>query len=166
MSKTRKQPHQFWERYTPEADPAMIHYLTPLETALFKHRLQPFQYEVDSLPLKFDHLQCYYLYQSTRAHILFLSDIVQSSKINFLKRDPAIRHFLTKPLQKHQLPRRLHNALHFKQHRHMADVAAKGEHGLLMTKGIGKNSREYLIELFHTNGCGILFPLNKIAHPL
>lgn len=142
---------------TPENNPVLHHFLSPLELAAYKHQFQAFTYQLDDLNLEIEAQTGKQLYWQSKRHVNTLRNLLQNSKQKLLKQDPAIKHFLHKPLQHHKLPTRIYHILKGNNCYNMADVAQKGEYGLKRMRGIGKTHITTIVNLFIDNGCGELF---------
>lgn len=143
---------------TPETNPLLLHFLSPLELAAYRHKFKKFTYDLDGLQLEIEVHMSRALYYRSRKHANDMRDLLQSKRILLLKRsDERIRRFLLKPLKHHELPTRIYHILAGNYIRKMEDVAEKGEHGLLRMRGMGKDSLTYIINLFIDNGCASLF---------
>lgn len=143
---------------TPENNPLLLHFLSPLELAAYKHKFKRFTYNLDGVLLEIEPRMAKALFYRSRKNVNGLRDILQESLITLLKRaDPNFRRFLIMPLKNHNLPTRLYHILLDHHCRNMAEVAEKGEHGLKRMKGMGNDSVTYIMNLFIENGCGSLF---------
>lgn len=142
---------------TPENNPVLLHFLSPLELAAYKHQFQPFKYNMDGLMLEIEPHVCRELYWQSKRHATFLRGLLQKSKQKILKQDAEVWRFLHKPLKQHNLPTRIYHILKGNNCYNMAEVAQKGEHGLKRMRGIGKTHIITIMNLFIDNGCGELF---------
>jgi hypothetical protein len=146
------------EIQTPETNPVLLHLLSPLERAAYKHEFKRFFYNLDGLPLEVTPEMSRKLFYQSERRVNDLRDLLQGARIKQLKQlDENTRRFLLKPLRHHGLPIRLYHVLRGKYCRTMEDVAEKGEHGLRSMRGIGKQGLAIIRELFVENGCGSLF---------
>jgi len=160
MKQKTKKPakrQQFWEKETPETNPAMTSFLSPLSLAVYKNKFTKFNFHHDNLILEVDRLMCMELFSAMRDHTREQKAILQKAKIKLLKRDPTIRKFLIAPLEKHNLPTRLYHTLKSDYCSCMEDVARRGEYRLKRLRGLGDDGLKLLIDLFYKNGCIILF---------
>ena len=142
---------------TPENNPILLHFLSPLELAAYKHQFQPFKYNLDGITLEIEVHTSKQLYWHSKRRIISLRDLLQKSKQKVLKQNTELRHFLHKPLKQHNLPTRIYHLLKGNGCYNMIDVSAKGEHGLKRMRGMGKIQVTYIMNLFIDNGCGDLF---------
>lgn len=67
--------------------------------------------------------------------------------------NPALEHFLHRPLADHGLPTRLYHLLQGKDCHTMEDVIGLSLRGIRSMRGIGKGSIRALQKLLETNGC-------------
>ncbi len=142
----------------PESNPALWHYLSPLERATYRSNFQSFTYDLEGITLVLDAPVAKALYRCSKEHIVSLRNILHQAKVNYLvNSDTRIRRFLLKPLEQHELPTRLYHLLKESRCRHMADVALIGEKALYLKRGMGKGMLASLLNLFSENGCAILF---------
>jgi hypothetical protein len=142
---------------TPETSPVLLHFLSPLERAAYRHHFQPFTYNLDGLRLEIDPQTSKKLYWHSKRRVNALRDIIQKSKQQVLKQDPELRGFLLKPIKDFNMPKRLYHILKFNGCYTMDEVAQKGEYGLKRMRGMGKTYIATLMNLFIENGCGELF---------
>lgn len=143
---------------TPETNPLLLHFLSPLELAAYRNKFKKFTCDLDGLEIEIEVHMSKALYYRSRKHANDMRDLLQAKRIQLLKRtDERIRRFLLKPLYHHELPTRIFHILKSNYIRKMEDVAVKGEHGLLRMRGMGKDSVSYIITLFINNGCDSLF---------
>lgn len=142
---------------TLENNPILLHFLSPLELAAYKHQFRPFKYNLDGVTLEIEVHTSKQLYWHSKRHVTALRDLLQKSKQKILKQEPELKHFLHKPIKHHNLPTRIYHILKGNNCYNMADVAAKGEHGLKRMRGMGKIQIAYIMKLFIDNGCGDLF---------
>lgn len=143
---------------TPENNPLLLHFLSPLEVAAYKNKFNKFRYNLDGIVLEIQPQMARLLFYRSKKHVQDMRDILQTARLQLLKQsDEQIRRFLLKPLKNHGLPTRIYHVLASNYCRKMEDVAEKGEHGLSRMRGMGKNSVAYLMNLFMENGCGSLF---------
>lgn len=142
------------EIQTPETNPVLLHLLSPLERATYKHEFKRFFYNLDGLPLEVTPEMSRKLFYQSERRVNELRDLLQGARIKLLKRlDEKTRRFLLKPLRHHGLPSRIYNVLAGQYCRTMEDVAEKGEYGLRSMKGIGKQGLAVIRKLFIENGC-------------
>ena len=92
---------------TPENNPVLLHFLSPLELAAYRHQFKPFKYNLDGLMLEIEPHVCKELYWQSKRHAIKLRELIQKSKQKILKHDPEIWRFLHKPLRHHKLPTRI-----------------------------------------------------------
>lgn len=142
---------------TPENNPTLSHFLSPLELAAYKNKFQPFKYNLDGVTLEIEGYTSKQLYWHAKRRATAIRDLLQKGRQKVLKRDPVIWRFLHKPLKHHQLPTRIYHILKGNNCYNMAEVAQKGEHGLRRMRGIGKTHIATIVNLFIDNGCGNLF---------
>mgnify|MGYP000906115013 CR=1 FL=1 len=143
---------------TPETNPALLHFLSPLEIAAYQHSFKRMQYTIEGIRLDLDPLACRAILFASKQHAIKLRLALLPARIKLLKKsDPAIRRFLLRPLKQHQLPNRLYHILSENYCRKMESVALKGERGLMHMRGMGGTQMSYLMNLFIDNGCGSLF---------
>jgi hypothetical protein len=142
---------------TPDNNPVLKHFLSPLELAAYQHQFKYFKYNLDGLILEIEPAVCKDLYYLSKRRVIALRVLLQKSKQKLLKQDPEIKHFLHKPIKQHHLPTRIYHILKSNSCYNMADVAQKGEHGLKCMRGIGKTHITTILNLFMDNGCGELF---------
>lgn len=142
---------------TPENNPILLHFLSPLEIAAYKNQFQPFKYNLDGLTLEIEPQVCKALYSQSKRHTAHLHSLLQKSKQKILKQDPVIWHFLHKPLKHHKLPIRIYNILKDNSCKNMAEVAQKGRQGLRQMRDMGNTHIATIANLFIENGCGDLF---------
>ena len=158
ISKAKVKVKGVGEIETPETNPLLLHFLSPLELAAYRHKFKRFNYNLDGLTLEITPAMSKALYYRSRKNVNGLKDILLTARLNLLKRaDPKLRRFLTMPLENHNLPTRIYHLLAGNDCQCMADVAEKGEYGLMRMRGMGKDSMTYLMNLFIENGCGSLF---------
>ncbi len=142
---------------TPENNPVLLHFLSPLELAAYKHQFRPFKYNLDGLTLEIEVHASKQLYWHSKRRITSLRDLFQKSKQKILKQDPEIWRFLHKPIKNHKLPTRIYHILKGNNCYNMAEVAQKGESGLKRMRGMGKTHITTIMNLFIDNGCASLF---------
>lgn len=142
---------------TPENNPILLHFLCPLERAAYRHKFQPFKYDLDGLTLEVDVNASKQLYWHSRRSVIALRNLLQKSKQKILKQDPELKRFLLKSIKHHNLPVRIYHILKENHCYNMADVASKGEHGLKRMRGMGKTHITTIMNLFIDNGCESLF---------
>jgi hypothetical protein len=143
---------------TPETNPLLIHFLSPLERAAYRHQFKRFTYDLDGLPLEITPYLSKKLFYQSKKRINALRDLLQGARIKLLKQsDEKTRRFLLKPLKQQPLPTRVYHLLAGNYCRCMADVAEKGVHGLKRMSGMGPESVALVINLFAEHGCGALF---------
>lgn len=142
---------------TPENNPVLLHFLSPLELAAYKHQFRPFKYNLDGLTLEIEVHASKQLYWHSKRRITSLRDLLQKSKQKILKQDPEIWRFLHKPIKNHKLPTRIYHILKGNNCYNMAEVAQKGESGLKRMRGMGKTHITTIMNLFIDNGCASLF---------
>lgn len=143
---------------TPETNPLLIHFLSPLELVAYKHKFKKFNYNLGGIVIEIEPHMSRILFYRSKKHVTDMRDILQSARLKSLKQsDEQVRRFLLKPLKNHQLPTRIYHILASNYCRKMEDVAEKGAHGLIRMRGMGKDSVSYLMNLFIKNGCGSLF---------
>jgi hypothetical protein len=142
---------------TPENNPQLKHYLSPLELAAYKHSFQRFTYHIEGETLHIESHVAKAIYFKSKKHVSILRSILQRSRQKTLKQDVRVKRFLSTALKNHGLPTRIYHVLRQNDCDNMADVANRGEHGLKRMRGMGKESINYLIKLFIDNGCGNLF---------
>jgi|GEM_PF-1868342 hypothetical protein len=143
---------------TPEHNPAILHYLSPLERAAYNSSFGAFEYDLGGITLALDAPAAKALGRCAKEHIASLRNILYQTKVNYLTQsDARIRRFLFSPLEQQILPTRIYHLLKESRCRHMADVALLGESALKNKRGMGKGTISYLINLFTQNGCAILF---------
>lgn len=145
------------ENETPENNPQLIHYLSPLELAAYKHPFQAFTYYLEGETLHIETHIARQIYYTSRKHVAVLRSILQRSRQKTLKQDVQIRRFLNLPLKNHGLPTRVYHVLRQNDCQNLADVANKGETELKRMRGMGKDSMRLIMNLFIDNGCGSLF---------
>ncbi len=148
---------QFWEHETPETNPVIKNFLSPLSIAVYKNHFKKFNFHLDGQALEVDRSMCMELYSAMHDHTHQQKTILQKAKIKLLKRNPAIKRFLMLPIEKHNLPTRLYHILKNNYCRHLADAAGGGERSLRRMRGMGNGQLSYLMKLFIDNGCGSLF---------
>ncbi len=142
---------------TPENNPILLHFLSPLELEAYKSKFQPFKYNLDGIVLDIEPHMCKELYWQSKRHVIKLRQLLQKSKQKILKQDPELKRFLHKPLKHHDLPTRIYHILKGNGCYNMAEVAQKGEAGLKRMRGMGKIQISHIMKLFIDNGCGDLF---------
>lgn len=142
---------------TPENNPILLHFLSPLELAAYNHKFRSFIYKLDELNIELEPHVCKDIFYQSRRHVTVLRGLIQKSKQKILKQDPRIKQFLHKPIKQHNLPIRIYHLLKTNSCYNMADVAQKGEYGLKRIRGMGKTHISTIINLFIDNGCGELF---------
>lgn len=142
---------------TPENNPILLHFLSPLELAAYKNKFQPFKYNLDGVMLDIEPHMSKELYWQSKRRTTALRQLLQKSKQKILKQDPELKRFLHKSLKHHNLPTRIYHILKDNSCYNMADVAQKGEHGLKRMRGMGKIQIAHIMKLFMDNGCGDLF---------
>lgn len=142
---------------TPENNPILFHFLSPLELAAYKNKFQPFKYNLDGVMLDIEPHMSKELYWQSKRHAIKLRQLLQKSKQKILKQDPKLKRFLHKPLKSHNLPTRMYHILKFNGCYNMSEVAQKGEAGLKRMRGMGKVQIAHIMKLFMDNGCGDLF---------
>lgn len=142
---------------TPENNPTLFHFLSPLELAAYKNQFQPFKYNLDGVTLEIEGYTSKQLYWHAKRRATAIRDLLQKSRQKILKRDSVIRRFLLKPIAQHNLPTRVYHVLKGNGCYNMADVAQKGEHGLKRMRGMGKIQITFTMNLFIDNACGELF---------
>lgn len=142
---------------TPENSPILLHFLSPLELAAYKHQFQAFKYNLDGIILDIEPHMSKELYWQSKRHVIKLRQLLQKSRQKILKQDPELKRFLQKPLKSHNLPTRIYHILKFNGCYNMAEVAQKGEAGLKRMRGMGKIQIAHIMKLFMDNGCGDLF---------
>jgi hypothetical protein len=143
---------------TPETNPLILHFLSPLERAAYRHQFKKFTYDLDGIPLEVTPYMSRKLFYHSKRQINQLRDLLQGARIKLLKQsDEKTRRFLLKPLKQHGLPTRIYHILAGNYCRTMEDVAEKGEHGLSRMRGMGRDSVILLMNRFIENGCGDLF---------
>jgi DNA-directed RNA polymerase alpha subunit len=142
---------------TPENNPQLKHYLSPLELAAYKHSFQSFTYRIEGETLHIEAHVAKEIYFNSKKHVGILRSILQRCRQKELKQNIKTKRFLNAPLKDHGLPTRIYHVLRQNDCENMADVANRGEYGLKRMRGMGKESINYLIKLFIDNGCGNLF---------
>jgi hypothetical protein len=143
---------------TPETNPLILHFLSPIERAAYRNKFRPFKYNLDGVVLDVDGAMCKSLYYRSREHIGSIRYTLYEFKVKLLKKsDERIRRWLLKPLKHQELPTRIFHILNSNYCRKMEDVARKGESGIYRMRGMGKEGLTYLVNLFFENGCGSLF---------
>lgn len=142
---------------TPENNPLLPHFLSPLELAAYRHQFQAFNYNLEGTMLDIEPHMSKALYRQSKQRATALRQLLQKSKQKILTQDPERKRFLHKPLRHHNLPTRLYHILKFNGCYSMAEVAQKGEAGLQRMRGMGKIQMAYIMKLFIDNGCGDLF---------
>ena len=141
-----------------ESNPLLLHFLSPLELAAYRHQFKKFIYQLDGLPLEIDARMCRQLFFQARHHANECRDLLLASRMKLLKQsDEKIRQFLTRPLKHQGLPAPLCHLLTENSCYTMADVAAKGVRGLSGMHGMGKARVTQVMNLFMENNCGSLF---------
>ncbi|PBQ31798.1 hypothetical protein CNR22_08460 [Sphingobacteriaceae bacterium] len=142
---------------TPENNPILLHFLSPLELAAYKNKFQPFKYNLDGVILDIEPNMSKELYWQSKRRATAIRQLLQKSKQKILKQDPELKRFLHKPLKHHNLPTRIYHVLKGNGCYNMAEVAQKGEAGLKRMRGMGKVQIAHIMKLFMDNGCGDLF---------
>jgi hypothetical protein len=143
---------------TPDTNPLLIHFLSPLERAAYRHQFKKFVYDLDGIPLEITPYLSKKLFYHSRKRINALRDLLQGARLQLLKQsDEKTRRFLLRPLKQQPLPTRIYHLLAGNDCRNMADVAEKGLHGLRRLRGMGNNSLALIVKLFDEQGCGSLF---------
>jgi hypothetical protein len=142
---------------TPENNPILLHFLSPLELAAYKNQFQPFKYNLDGVMLEIEAHTSKQLLWHSKKRAAALRKLLQKSKQKILKQDPELMNFLQKSIKQHHLPTRIYHLLRSNGCYNMADVAAKGEHGLKLMRGMGKKQIAHIMNVFIDNGCGELF---------
>ena len=142
---------------TPESSPLLLHFLSPLELAAYKHQFQAFKYNLNGIILDIEPYMSKELYWQSKRHAIKLRQLLQNSKQKILKQNPELKRFLHKPLKHHNLPTRIYHILKFNGCYNMSEVAQKGEAGLKRMRGMGKIQISHIMKLFIDNGCGDLF---------
>lgn len=142
---------------TPENNPHLKHYLSPLELAAYRHSFQKFTYHIEGETLHIEPHAAREIYFKSRKHVTVLRAIIQRVRQKELKQDVRVKRFLQMPLIDHHLPVRIYHVLKGNGCDTMADVADRGEYQLKRLRGFGKESLNYLVKLFNDNGCGDLF---------
>jgi hypothetical protein len=142
---------------TPENNPLLLHFLSPLELAAYQHQFKAFKFQLDGVTLEIEPHVCKELYWHSKRHATALRALIQKSKQKILKQDPELKRFLHKPLKQHHLPTRIYHILKSNGCYRMSDVAHKGESGLKRMRGMGKIQIAHLRKLFIDKGCGDLF---------
>jgi hypothetical protein len=142
---------------TPDNNPLLLHFLSPLELAAYKHQFQAFRYNLDGVILDIGPHMSKELYWQSKRRATALRQLLQKSKQKILKQDPELKRFLHKPLKHHNLPTRIYHILKGNGCDNMSEVAQKGEAGLKSMRGMGKNQMAHIMNLFINNGCGDLF---------
>jgi len=142
---------------SPDDNPMLLHFLTPLQRAAFRNKFQPFEYDIDGVKLEIDRHMCRDLFWKSRREIKAYRVFLQPARQKLLKDDIKAMYFLTCPLIHHKLPNRLYHILIGKNLNTMSQVIALGEEELKRLRGMGKKQMTYLINLFVDNGCGSLF---------
>ena len=142
---------------TPENNPHLKHYLSPLEQAAYRHNFQKFTYYLEGETLHIEPHVAKEIYFRSRKHVTAIRAIIQRTRQKELIQDIQVKHFLRIPLKDHNLPVRIYHVLKGNACDNMADVADKGEYQLKRMRGLGKESLNCIIKLFNDNGCGNLF---------
>lgn len=142
---------------TPENNPHLNHFISPLELAAYKHNFQKFTYYVDGEALDIEQHVAKEIYFKSRKHVNILRAVLQRIRQKNLRQDVQAKHFLHLPIKDQDLPTRIYHVLKGNGCNNMADVANKGEYELKRMRGMGKNGINCLIKLFNDNGCGSLF---------
>lgn len=143
---------------TPESHPLLLHFLTPLELAIYKNQFKKIIYTLGEADLVLEPFMCREVFSVSTEHADRLRRIIMPTRIRLLKKsDPEIRRFLLKPLHYHKLPPRIHKILAGNHCRKMEEVALKGERGLIRLPRMGRIGVKHIIKLFIENGCGSLF---------
>lgn len=142
---------------TPENNPLLLHFLSPVELAAYKHQFQAFKYNLDGLTLEIEVYTSKQLYWHSKRRLNALRDLLQKSKQKILKQDPELKRFLHKPLKHQNLPTRIYHILKSNGCYNLSEVAQKGEAGLKRMRGMGKIQIAHIMNLFIDNGCGDLF---------
>lgn len=73
---------------TPENNPILLHFLSPLELAAHKNKFQPFKYNLDGVMLDIEPHMSKELYWQSKRHAIKLRQLLQKSKQKILKQDP------------------------------------------------------------------------------
>jgi DNA-directed RNA polymerase alpha subunit len=142
---------------TPDNNPHLKHFLSPLELAAYKQEFKKFTYYIEDEKLEIEPHVAKEIYFRSKKHVTALRSIIQRTRQKTLKQDVHVKHFLHVPLKEHELPTRIYHVLKGNGCDNMADVANKGEYELKRMRGMGREGIRYLIKLFVDNGCGNLF---------
>jgi len=79
-SKETGQNKRLGDIETPENNPVLLHFLSPLELAAYKHQFQPFKYNLDGLMLENEPHVCKELYWQSKRHATTLRGLLQKNK--------------------------------------------------------------------------------------
>ena len=79
---------------TPENNPLLLHFLSPLERSAYQRKFKKFIYDLDGLEIEIEAHMSRALYYRSRKHVWDMRDLLQGKRIQLLKRsDEHIRRF-------------------------------------------------------------------------
>lgn len=142
---------------TPESNPLLINFLSPLQRAAFRNKFRPFTYNLEGTELLITADMCRELFWEAKRDYVKYRRLIQPARQALLLKDPYKKQFLKKKTHHFNFPTRLQHILNENSLYTMSSIADKGEHGLSRMRGMGKERVTYLMNLFTDNGCGELF---------
>jgi hypothetical protein len=143
--------------YNKQSRAILKHLLSPLELQAFKHRYNPFPYNMEGAPVFITAATCKQLLIVTRNKINFFSDLLQQ-KSGDQQTSISLPKLLDDPKVILSLPPHLRNILVGRLDCHnLFDVVQIGRKQISQTRGLGKGGLKTLDNLFTAYNCGHLF---------